>query len=78
MENASSTAALSYLIVNRLLWTVRTFSFFWKPYICIACEKCDASNLESQVGDMKMYFHDVHHFSPPFTLILITRTVLYF
>jgi len=70
MENASGSAALSHLILNYLLWTVPTFSLFWKPYICIACEKSDASrsNLESQVGDMKMYFYDVHHFSPPFAL----------
>lgn len=78
MENASGTAALSYLILTCLLWTVPTFSFFWKPYICTACEKHDASrsSLESQVGNTKMYFYDVHHFSPPFTLILITRTAL--
>lgn len=69
MENASGTTALSFL-TSKLLWTVSTFSFFWELYICIACEMCDASriNLESQVGDMKIHFYDVHHFSSSFAL----------
>lgn len=56
MENASGRAALSYLILHCLLWTVPSFSFFWKPYVCIGCEKCSISrsNLENQVGGVKM------------------------
>lgn len=79
MENASGTAVLSFL-TSKLLWTTSTFSFFWELYICIACEMCDASriNLESQVGDMKIHFYDVHHFSPSFALSLITTTAPYF
>lgn len=79
MENGRGTAALSFL-TSKLLRTVLTFSFFWAPYICIACEMCEASriNLESQVGDMKIDFYDVHHFSTSFALSLITGTALYF
>lgn len=79
MENASGTAALSFL-TSKLLWTAPTFSFFWELYICVACEVCDASriNLETQVGDMEIHFYGVHHFSPPFALSLITGTAPYF